>query len=418
MSNIKTTKVEENVYSTQLANGLTIVSHQMPVESISVGAWIKVGSRNETSSEHGIAHFLEHMAFKGTKNRTAKQIVEQIENVGGDMNASTGIEVTSYYFRLLKEDLRLGVEILADILQNPLFAEEEMQKEKTVILQEIAATDDDPDDVLFDALIANAYENQAIGRSILGTKKSVKALTATQLKNFLKKHYHPENMTIAMAGGASHEELVKLATKYFSNQPKTAPIALTKAQFTANNIFIKKSLEQSYLLIGFESLNFKHPDFFAQQLLSQLLGGGMSSRLFQNIREQKGLCYSIYASSWGFDDTGLIFIYAAANSKTIDEVKSLIYQELNTLISTLEPTELARAKTQIRSSQLMSLESPVSRSEQIARQNTFYKKLIKIDEILTKLDVVTLEDVSRVAQNLFISSEKNLKPHTTIQLGR
>ena len=400
----------------------------MPLQSIAVGAWIKAGSRNEQLAEHGVAHFLEHMAFKGTKNRTAKQIVEQIENVGGDMNAATGIEVTSYYFRLLKDDLALGIEILADILLNPLFETEEMDKEKQVILQEIAATDDDADDVLYDKMIENAYAEQAIGRSILGTPKSVMALTQDQLSGFLAKHYVPENMTIAVAGGASHSQVLQLAQKYFGTMPAQKPASLPIAKFTPDNVKIEKALEQSYLVLGFESLHFNHLDFFAQQILSQLFGGGMSSRLFQNIREQKGLCYSIYSGSWGFNDTGLIFIYAATNGDNIALVKQLIYSELLTLLADISPIELTRACAQIKAGQMMSLESPVSRSEQIARQSIFYKNLIKIDDIITRLEAVTLDDLKRVAKDLFLLHQaqntppnslqvSDLKPHITVQVG-
>lgn len=424
----QTIEIEPSVHSTRLDNGLTVVTHQMPLQSIAVGAWIKAGSRNEQLAEHGVAHFLEHMAFKGTKNRTAKQIVEQIENVGGDMNASTGIEVTSYYFRLLKDDLALGLEILADILLNPLFETEEMDKEKQVILQEIAATDDDADDVLYDKMIENAYAEQAIGRSILGTPSSVMALTKDQLSGFLAKHYVPENMTIAMAGGASHSQMLQLAQKYFGTMPAHKPVTLSAPKFTPNDVKIEKALEQSYLVLGFESLHFNHPDFFAQQILSQLFGGGMSSRLFQNIREQKGLCYSIYSGSWGFNDTGLIFIYAATNGDNIDVVKQLIYKELLTLLADISPIELTRACAQIKAGQMMSLESPVSRSEQIARQSIFYKNLIKIDDIISRLEAVTLDDLKRVAKDLFLLPQaqntptdnlqiSDLKPHITVQVG-
>lgn len=424
----QTIEIEPGVHSTRLDNGLTIVTHQMPLQSIAVGAWIKAGSRNEDLAEHGVAHFLEHMAFKGTKNRTAKQIVEQIENVGGDMNAATGIEVTSYYFRLLKDDLALGLEILADILLNPLFETEEMDKEKQVILQEIAATDDDADDVLYDKLIENAYAEQAIGRSILGTPDSVMALTKDQLSGFLAKHYVPENMIIAMAGGASHGQVLELVKKYFGTMPAQKPATLPAAKFTADNVMIEKSLEQNYLVLGFESFHFNHPDFFAQQILSQLFGGGMSSRLFQNIREQKGLCYSIYSGSWGFDDTGLIFIYAATNADNIPIVKDLIYKELIDLLADISPAELQRACNQIKAGQMMSLESPVSRSEQIARQSIFYKNLIKIDDIINRLEAVTLADLKRVAKDLFLHAPaqklsndalqlSDLKPHITVQVG-
>ncbi|MGL1921080.1 MAG: insulinase family protein [Hyphomicrobiales bacterium] len=428
MGKIQTIEIEDGVFSSKLDNGLTIVTHQMPLQSVAVGAWIKAGSRNEDISEHGVAHFLEHMAFKGTKNRTAKQIVEQIENVGGDMNASTGIEVTSYYFRLLKQDLNLGIEILADILLNPIFDVEEMDKEKQVILQEIAATDDDPDDVLYDRMIEDAYAGQAIGRSILGTNASVLALTKQQLTGFLSKHYVPENMTIAMAGGASHSQVLEMVQKYFGNMPMVKPSTLEKAAFTPNQLKIDKKLEQNYLLMGFESLNFNDPDFFAQQILSQLFGGAMSSRLFQNIREQNGLCYSIYSGSWGFDDTGLTFIYAATNKDKVETVKKLICSELIALITHISDQELLRACNQIKAGQMMSLESPVSRSEQIARQSIFYKKLIKIEDIIERLEAVSITDLTRVAKRLFLTpnalekpldglTEKDLKSHILIELG-
>lgn len=428
MTKIETKKIEDGVYSSRLSNGLTVVTHQMPLQSVAVGAWIKAGSRNETTAEHGVAHFLEHMAFKGTKNRTAKQIVEQIENVGGDMNAATGIEVTSYYFRLLKNDLPLGIEILADILLNPLFEADEMDKEKQVILQEIAATDDDADDVVYDKMIEDAYADQAIGRSILGTPESVLALTKDQLNSFLTKHYVPENMVIAMAGGASHQQVLELVVKYFGKMQAQTPVVLAKAKFTPNEVKIEKPLEQAYLVMGFESFHFNHPDFFAQQILSQLFGGGMSSRLFQNIREQNGLCYSIYSGSWGFDDTGLVFIYAATSTENVDKVKGLICQELLGLLAGISAEELSRACNQIKAGQLMSLESPVSRSEQIARQSIFYKNLIKIEDIIERLEAVTLADLTRVTKTLFLKQTKHqtthkdlkiddLKPQIIVQVG-
>lgn len=420
-----TQKIEDGVYSTQLSNGLTVVTHSMPLQSIAIGAWIKAGSRNEDPSEHGVAHFLEHMAFKGTKNRTAKQIVEQIENVGGDMNAATGIEVTSYYFRLLKDDLELGLDILADILLNPLFETVEMDKEKQVILQEIAATDDDPDDVLYDQMIEKAYAGQAIGRSILGTPDSVLALTKAQLNDFLAKNYVPENMTISMAGGASHEQVLTLVEKLFGHLPSRTPKSVPKAVFTADQIHIHKSLEQSYMVMGFESYHFNNPDFFAQQILSQLFGGGMSSRLFQNIREQSGLCYSIYSGSWGFADTGLIFIYAATSVDNVNKVTNLIQQEILNLISGISQQELSRACNQIKAGQMMSLESPVSRSEQLARQSIFYKKIITVEDIITRLEMVTLADLTRVAAQLFLSKNKtktppeltDLSPNISVMVG-
>ncbi|MCJ8323201.1 MAG: insulinase family protein [Rhizobiales bacterium] len=417
MTEIITTKIEDGVYSSQLPNGLTVVTHEMPLQSVAVGAWIKAGSRNETLDNNGIAHFLEHMAFKGTTTRSAKQIVEIIENVGGDMNASTGIEVTSYYFRLLKNDLPLGIEILADILLNPLFLPEEMDKEKQVILQEIAATDDDPDDILYDRMIEDAFANQAIGRSILGTPKSVKSLTKQNLTDFLHNLYVPENITIAMAGGATHQQMLELVTQYFAAMPAKSAPALQPAKFTANEVSIAKSLEQNYLVTGFEAYHFNHADYFAQQIMSQILGGGMSSRLFQNIREDSGLCYSIYSSSWGFDDTGLMFIYAAASQANIDIVKDLINKEIFDIIANVSQPELNRACAQIKAAQLMSLESPVSRSEQIARQSIFYKQLIKIDDIIEKLEAVTVADIKRVANDIFIKSGAQLNADGKFQLS-
>ena len=248
-------------------------------------------------------------------------------------------------------------------------------------------------------------------------KLFIKSLTKQNLTDFLHNLYVPENITIAMAGGATHQQMLELVTQYFAAMPAKSAPALQPAKFTANEVSIAKSLEQNYLVTGVEAYHFNHADYFAQQIMSQILGGGMSSRLFQKIREDSGLCYSIYSSSWGFDDTGLMFIYAAASQANIDIVKDLINKEIFDIIANVSQPELNRACAQIKAAQLMSLESPVSRSEQIARQSIFYKQLIKIDDIIEKLEAVTVADIKRVANDIFIKSGAQLNADGKFQLS-
>ena len=289
-----------NVEVTKLSNGLTVVTDRMKhLESAALGVWVKAGSRDEQESEHGIAHLLEHMAFKGTKARTARDIAEQIENVGGDVNAATSAETTSFYARVLKDDVPLAVDILADILTNSLFEEDELRREQHVILQEIGAAQDSPEDIVFDNFQSTAFAGQALGRPIMGTPQTVSSFGAGDLRTYLADHYHGPNMVLAASGKVDHESIVKLAESRFSSFGETPAREPVACSYTGGESRSDKDLQEAQIVIGFEGRAYHERDFYASQVLATLLGGGMSSRLFQEVREKRGLCYSIYCLPLG-----------------------------------------------------------------------------------------------------------------------
>ncbi len=391
-----------SVESVQLANGLTIVSEHMPhLESASLGVWIKSGARNETDSEHGVAHLLEHMAFKGTKSRTAREIVEQVENVGGDVNAATSAETTAYYARVLGDDVPLAVDILHDILSNSTLEEEELAREKHVVLQEIGASKDMPDDVVYDHFQAVAFADQAIGRPILGTPETVAAITRDDLKRFLAKHYRGPNVVLSCAGSMRHEELVALAKDRFADFDAATGEEPEPASYVGGGHLEERDLMETQIVMGFEGRAYHVRDFYASQLLAAILGGGMSSRLFQEVREKHGLCYSIYAFHQGFSDTGIFGIHAATGPDDVGELMSVIIEELNSAIDTISVEETDRARAQIRANLLMSHESPAARAGQIARQILLFGRPVSNEELMERLDAISVERIRDLAGRIF-----------------
>ena len=297
---------------TRLANGLRVVSHHMPhLETVSLGVWVAAGARHEREDEHGISHLLEHMAFKGTERRSATDIAEEIEAVGGELNAATSLETTAYFARILKADVGIALDILADILQIPRYAQDELEREREVILQEIAATRDSPDEIAYELLQDAAFPNQAIGRPILGTTESVTSFAADDLRTFLKANYGASRMVVSAAGNVDHGEIVRHAEAQFAGLNRGVGGRFEPARYVGGTRTSAKPFEQSHLVMAFAGPSYRAQEFYTAQVFSGLFGGGMSSRLFQEVRERRGLCYAIYSSCWALADTGLFGIHAA-----------------------------------------------------------------------------------------------------------
>ena len=394
-----------NVQVTKLANGLIIATEPMKhLESVSLGLWIKSGSRNEKANEQGVAHMMEHMAFKGTRGRTARDIVEQVENVGGDVNAATSLETTSYYARMLKDDVALGIDILHDILTNSNIDEVELKREKHVVLQEIGASKDSPDDLVFDHFQSSAFLDQALGRPIMGTPQSVSAFQSADLRNYLDAHYRGPNMVLSCAGALEHEDLVRLAADGFGEFGGAKTEEAEPAKYIGGEILEKRELLETQIVLGFEGRAYHARDFYASQLLATIMGGGMSSRLFQEVREKRGLCYSVYAFHQGFSDTGIFGIHAASGEEDVSELLAVIVDELKQATNSINLEETNRARAQIRAHLLMGSESPAASAGQNARQLLLYGRLISNDELMERLNAISPERIRDLAERLFLQS--------------
>ncbi|MBO9477386.1 insulinase family protein [Shimia sp. R11_0] len=384
-----------------LSNGFRIATEHMPgLESASIGIWVSAGGRHERAPQNGIAHFLEHMAFKGTKRRNALEIAEAIEDVGGYINAYTSREVTAYYARVLKDDVALAMDVVGDIVLNPIFDPNEIEVERGVILQEIGQALDTPDDVVFDWLQERAYPDQPMGRTILGEGDHVRSFGREDLAGFVTEHYRPERMILAAAGGVDHEEIVRLAEEMFGHLERGPSITLVPAQFSGGEYRTEKALEQAHFAIGFESPDYCSPDIYTAQIYSTALGGGMSSRLFQEVREKRGLCYSIFAQTGAYADTGMTTIYAGTSGAQIAELAEITIDELKRAAEEMNAIEIARARTQMKAGLLMGLESPSSRAERLARMLAIWGHIPSLPETVTRIDAVSDEDVRRFAEQM------------------
>ncbi len=387
---------------TRLPNGLTVVSETMPrVETVSVGAYIAAGTRHETAEVNGVSHFLEHMAFKGTERRDAAAIAREIENVGGHLNAYTAREQTAFYAKVLKEDAGLAVDIIGDILTHSTFVPEELERERGVILQEIGQANDTPDDIVFDHFQEAAYPAQPMGRPVLGTEDTIRAMSREALTGYMRTHYGPEAMVVAGAGAIGHDALLDLVRTHFADLPQTAAAAPDGARYAGGEFRETRDLDQVHIVLGFPSVKHGDPLHYPTQLLSTLLGGGMSSRLFQEIREKRGLVYSIYSFASPFRDHGLFQIYAGTGEKEAGELMPVTIEALRAVQRDVTEEELARAKAQLRASLLMSLESTGSRCEQLARQLQVFGRVIPVGETKAKIAAVTVEQVQEAAAQMF-----------------
>ncbi len=390
----------------RLSNGLTVATETLPhIESVALGVWVKSGSRDEAQDQHGIAHLLEHMAFKGTGRRDAWTIASELENVGGEINAATSVETTSFYARVLKNDVPLAVDILADILTDSLFDPDELQREQHVILQEIGAAHDTPDDVVFDHFNETAFSQQTLGRSILGTPDTVRSFTSDQLRSYLESHYGADRMVVVAAGGVKHDDFVREVEQRLGGFRPTAECAAPDgARYVGGDYRETRKLMDAQIVLGFEGRAYHARDFYASQVLSMIMGGGMSSRLFQEVREKRGLCYSIYAFHWGFSDTGLFGVHTATGSGDVDKLVPLVLDELKRAGDAITREELDRARAQYRAGLIMSQESPSSRASQIARQLLLFGRPIPMEELMERLSALTVERLTDLAGRLFSST--------------
>lgn len=385
----------------RLSNGLRIVTENMPgLKSASVGIWVTAGGRHERVEQNGIAHFLEHMAFKGTETRSALRIAEEIEDVGGYINAYTSKEVTAYYARVLEADVPLALDVIADIVLNPVFDRSEIEVERGVILQEIGQTLDTPDDVIFDWLQDAAYPEQPLGRTILGPSDKVSAFERDDLAGFVREHYSPDRMIIAAAGAVDHDQIVKAAEKLFSQLGAANSVTQPTATFFNGERRQQKSLEQAHFAMAFESPGYQSDQIYAAQIFSVLFGGGMSSRLFQEIREKRGLCYTIYAQAAAYAETGMMTIYAGTSGEDVADLATLSMDELKRATSDLTQAEIDRARAQMKASMLMGLESPSSRAERLARMISIWDRVPDLEEMIEKIDAVTRNDVRDFAGSM------------------
>ncbi|APX21857.1 MAG: insulinase family protein [Rhodobacteraceae bacterium] len=390
---------------TTLDNGLRVVSERMDgLQSASIGVWVSAGGRNERIEQNGIAHFLEHMAFKGTKTRSALQIAEAIEDVGGYINAYTSREVTAYYARVLENDTKLALDVIADILRNPVFDAREIETERGVILQEIGQALDTPDDVIFDWLQERAYQDQALGRTILGEAANIRGFGRSDLETFVDEHYGPEQIILSAAGAVDHEQLVEQAQALFGDMASRKSGAFENARFTGGEMRREKDLEQAHFALAFEAPGYRDPDFFTAQIYTIALGGGMSSRLFQEIREKRGLCYTIFAQTGAYEDTGLTTIYAGTSGDELAELTGITIDEMKRAADDMTPEEVARARAQMKAGLLMGLESSSARAERMARMVQIWGKVPPIEETVARIDNVTTGDVRVFAEDIAASA--------------
>ncbi|MGJ8544602.1 MAG: M16 family metallopeptidase [Sulfitobacter sp.] len=368
--------------------------------SASIGVWVTAGGRHETPAQNGIAHFLEHMAFKGTKRRSALQIAEAIEDVGGYINAYTSREVTAYYVRVLENDVPLGLDVIADILRNPVLDKAEIEVERGVILQEIGQALDTPDDVIFDWLQEEAYPGQAIGRTILGPDERVSAFNQKDLRGFIDTHYGPEQMILAAAGAVDHDAIVAMAEKLFGDMTPKPMFEPDLALFKGGERREIKTLEQAHFALGFESPGYRADNIYVAQIYASALGGGMSSRLFQEVRENRGLCYTIFAQAGAYADTGMTTIYAGTSAAQLPELAGITIDEMKRAATDMSPAEVARARAQMKAGLLMGLESPSNRAERLARLMQIWDRIPPLEETIALIDAVTTGDVRAFAETM------------------
>ncbi|QGX97557.1 insulinase family protein [Roseovarius faecimaris] len=386
---------------TTLPNGFRIVTEHMPsLQSAAIGVWVLAGARHEEAAQNGIAHFLEHMAFKGTTTRSALQIAEAIEDVGGYINAYTSREVTAYYARVLEEDVPLALDVVADILRNPVFDAREIEVERGVILQEIGQALDTPDDIIFDWLQEKAYPDHPLGRTILGAEERVRSFSRADLDRFVAQHYQPGQMILSAAGAVDHDALVREAEALFADMAAAPYQPPAPARFAGGESRHIKALEQAHFALAFESPDYGDPMIYAAQIYASALGGSMSSRLFQEIREKRGLCYTIYAQAGAYADTGMTTIYAGTAADQMEGLAQITIDEMKRAASDMTQSEVDRARAQMKAGLLMGLESPSNRAERLARMLQIWGRVPELDEVVERIDAVSLADVTTLAETL------------------
>lgn len=391
-----------SVEITQLANGINVITHAMPhLETVALGIWVKAGARDETADENGTAHFLEHMAFKGTRRRSAQAIAEEIESAGGEINAATGMETTTYYAKVLKNDWPLAMDILADIFTESVLDPDELERERDVILQEIHAAHDQPDDLVFDLAQASCFGHHPLGRSILGTTERIEALTRDQVINWRDRSYGGSRIVVAAAGNINHRDLATAVERLLGRIPTGGQPARVSPAFEPIEKSEERPLDQAHVVVSFQAPGYRDPDIYVLQVLSSILGGGMSSRLFQEVREKRGLCYSVFSFGSAYEDAGQLGVYAATSPEHGVELIDTASRVMMSVSDHVTAAELARAKAQLKASLVMNLESASSRADQIARQFLAFGHVPAIATLTARIEAVTAEQVSGLARKLF-----------------
>ncbi len=389
------------VQLTTLDNGLRVTTDAMEgVESVSLGLWIGVGTRHEDPVNNGVAHLVEHMLFKGTKRRSAFDISAQMEDVGAHLNAYTTREVTAYHAKVLRQDAALAADILCDMLQNAQLDIGELEKERGVIIQEIGQSMDQPDDIIFDHVQSVSYPDSGLGRPILGTVDLIKNMPRQAMLDYIGTNYAAPQIVFAAAGAINHDQIVDLANKFCSELPKESKVRGDTAAFTSGDAREEREIEQLHALLSFNGVSYHHPDYFALSVLSTLLGGGMSSRLFQEVREKRGLVYSIYSFMSAYSDVGQFGIYAGTDPSRVGELLPVVAEQMKLVLDHVSEEELRRAKTQLRASLFMAQESTMARAEKLAYNQLMYQRRIDNPEIIEKIDRVTIDDIKRVMRHI------------------
>ena len=391
-----------HIRETTLACGLKVVTDPMEtVETASLGVWVDAGTRHEPAEVNGISHLLEHMAFKGTERRTAQGIAEEMDACGGHLNAYTARDHTAYYAKVLKEDAGLALDIISDILQYSTLDAEELAREQAVVVQEINQAIDTPDDIIFDHFQATAYPDQPLGRAVLGTEELVRSMSRSTVLDYMRGHYSAPRMVLSASGRIDHDQLVEAATKAFGQLPPVSPSLNGAAVYGGGDYREERDLEQVHVVVGFNGIAYDDPDYYTASVLSTLLGGGMSSRLFQEVREKRGLVYSIYSFASSYNDGGLFGVYAGTGEDEVAELIPVMCDEIVKVGGGVHEAEVQRARAQLKASILMSLESTTSRCEQLARQVAIYGRPLPVAEVVAKVEAITAEDCARVARRLF-----------------
>jgi predicted Zn-dependent peptidase len=391
------------IQTTTLPNGLRVITDTVEtVESVAIGIWCDVGTRHENMAHNGVAHMVEHMMFNGTPSRTSQQIVQSIEAVGGQMNAYTSRELTAYYVHLLKEDMALALDVLSDMIQHSTFPDSELEKERGVIIQEIGMANDTPDDLIFDLYQEKAYPGQSLGAPILGTAEIVQGMSKDTLFDYVNRFYTPKNLVISASGNVTHEETLEKVQQYFTDLPTDHDGTYAKADYQGGDNRLEKDLEQTHIVLGFQGIGRAEPKYYASVLLATIMGGGMSSRLFQEVREKRGLVYSVYSSHSAYADDGQFEIYAGTGPDKVNELMPVLCDEVHKLRQTIvTQEELLRAQNQLRSSILMGRESMLSRANRQAKHMINYNEVVDIQKIIHDIQSITVADIQTAAQTIF-----------------
>ena len=402
--------VERDILTTTLSNGIKVITEPMPhVRSVSVGVWVSSGSRRETAEQNGVSHFIEHMLFKGTTSRSAEAIARSVDSIGGNLDAFTAKEMVCFNTKVLDEHLPVALDVLSDLVLNPAFRAEDIEKEKGVILEEIKMDADSPDYLVHEIFSSNFWKDHSLGKPIMGTRETVKRFNQAVVQDYYRSVYTPENLLITAAGNLTHERLVNLARERFESLASSTTEGAQPAPTTHARISLKskKDLEQVHVCLGVPSYPIPHQDRFACYVLNTMLGGGMSSRLFQNIRERQGLAYAVFSELNPYSDTGCLSVYAGTSLESAKQVVESVLKEFTDLKQELAPAEeVRRAKDHLKGSLMLSLESTSSRMSNLARQEMHFRRFFSLDELAESIENVTGADVQRVAQTFF--DQKNV----------